>query len=144
MRTGRPRTPIGTHGAITTRRNGDRTVAETRVRDLDGRLRQVRVSAPTAAAARARLKERILERPAIPSNGVLQPTSSFADLADLWLADLGEDEPADDRDEPDPESPGDDTPSPRRRDGRRAHTLQPRLEAALFTLKAPDVYYGAS
>lgn len=88
MRTGRPRTPIGTHGAITTRRNGDRTVAETRVRDLDGRLRQVRVSAPTAAAARARLKERILERPAIPSNGVLQPTSSFADLADLWLADL--------------------------------------------------------
>lgn len=88
MRTGRPRTPIGTHGAITTRRVGDRTVAETRVRDLDGRLRQVRVFAPTAAAARTRLKERIRERPAIPSNGVLQPTSSFADLADLWLADL--------------------------------------------------------
>jgi hypothetical protein len=42
MRTGRPRTPIGTHGAINTRREGRRVVAETRVRDLDGRLRQVR------------------------------------------------------------------------------------------------------
>jgi hypothetical protein len=88
MRTGRPRTPIGTHGAINTRRKGGRVVAETRVRDLDGRLRQVRATGQTAAAARARLMERIRERPALPSAGVLRPTSSFADLADLWLADL--------------------------------------------------------
>ena len=89
MRTGRPRTPIGTHGAINTRREGGRVVAETRVHDLDGRLRQVRASGPTAAAARTRLLERIRERPALPSAGVLRPTSSFADLADLWLTDLG-------------------------------------------------------
>ena len=88
MCTGRPRTPIGTHGAVNTRREGGRVVAETRVRDLDGRLRQVRATGPTAAAARARLMERIRERPALPSAGVLRPTSSFADLADLWLADL--------------------------------------------------------
>jgi integrase len=88
MRTGRPRTPIGTHGAINTRRQGGRMVAETRLRDLDGRLRQVRASGPTAAAARTRLMERIRERPSLPSSGVLRPTSSFADLADLWLADL--------------------------------------------------------
>jgi integrase len=88
MRTGRPRTPIGTHGAINTRREGGRVVAETRVRDLDGRLRQVRASGPTAAAARIRLMERIRERPSLPSAGVLRPTSSFTDLADLWLADL--------------------------------------------------------
>jgi integrase len=88
MRTGRPRTPIGTHGAINTRRDGGRVVAETRVRDLDGRLRQVRATGPTAAAARARLMERVWERPLLPSAGVLRPTSSFADLADLWLADL--------------------------------------------------------
>jgi hypothetical protein len=66
MRTGRPRTPIGTHGAINTRREGGRVVAETRVRDLDGRLRQVRASGSTAAAARSRL----LERPSLPSAGV--------------------------------------------------------------------------
>ena len=88
MRTGRPRTPIGTHGAVNTRRDGGRVVAETRVRDLDGRLRQVRASGPTAAAARSRLMERIRERPSLPSSGVLRPTSSFADLTDLWLADL--------------------------------------------------------
>jgi integrase len=88
MRTGRPRTPIGTHGAINTRREGGRVVAETRVRDLDGRLRQVRASGPTAAAARTRLLERIRERPSLPSAGVLRPTSSFGDLAELWLADL--------------------------------------------------------
>ena len=88
MRTGRPRTPIGTHGAINTRREGGRVVAETRVRDLDGRLRQVRATGPTAAAARVRLLERIRERPSLPSAGALGPTSSFADLADLWLADL--------------------------------------------------------
>jgi integrase len=88
MRTGRPRTPIGTHGSINTRREGGRVVAETRVRDLDGRLRQVRATGPTAAAARARLLERLRERPALPSAGALRPTSSFADLADLWLSDL--------------------------------------------------------
>jgi integrase len=88
MRTGRPRTPIGTHGAINTRREGVRVVAETRVRDLDGRLRQVRASGLTSAAARTRLMERIRERPALPSSGVLRPTSSFANLADLWLSDL--------------------------------------------------------
>jgi integrase len=88
MRTGRPRTPIGTHGAINTRREGGRVVAETRIRDLDGRLRQVRASGPTAAAARTRLMEGIRERPSLPSAGVLRPTSPFADLADLWLVDL--------------------------------------------------------
>ncbi len=88
MRTGRPRTPIGTHGTINTRREDRRIVPETRVRDLDGRLRQVRATGPTAAAARARLLERIRERPSLPSAGVLRPTSSFSDLADLWLADL--------------------------------------------------------
>ena len=95
MRTGRPRTPIGTHGTVNTRRTGGRVVAETRVRDLDGRLRQVRATAVTAAAARARLMERLRERPAVPGAGILRPTSRFADLADLWLADLEERDLAD-------------------------------------------------
>ena len=63
-------------------------VAETRVRDLDGRLRQVRASGPPRPRRGRRLMERIRERPSLPSSGVLRPTSSFADLADLWLADL--------------------------------------------------------
>ncbi|CCH75160.1 Phage-related integrase [Nostocoides australiense Ben110] len=88
MTGGRPRLPVGTHGAISTRRSGTRVVARTRVRDLDGQLREVRATAASASAARARLLERIRERPSLPSAGVLRTTSPFRDLADLWVADL--------------------------------------------------------
>jgi hypothetical protein len=63
-------------------------VAEARVRDQDGRLRQVRVAGPTAAAARHRLKERLADRPVQNGGKSLRGFNSFADLAELWLADL--------------------------------------------------------
>lgn len=50
---GRPRTAIGTYGTITVRRRGSRAVAETRVRDADGRIRQVRATARMAEQARS-------------------------------------------------------------------------------------------
>ncbi len=62
-RTGRPSTPIGTHGAITPDAKPAASWRD-RVRDFDGRLRQVWATRPTAAAARARLLERVRERPA--------------------------------------------------------------------------------
>lgn len=46
MTGGRPRTAIGTYAAVYVMRTVYRCVAETRVRDLDGRLRKV--SAPQA------------------------------------------------------------------------------------------------
>jgi len=85
---GRPRTAIGTYGAISVRRRGSRAVAETRVRDADGRMRHVRITARTAEQARSGLKQRLLSRPGFESGGVLQPSSSFVELAELWLADL--------------------------------------------------------
>lgn len=63
-------------------------MAESRVRDLDGRLRQVRATGGTAATARTQPMERVGERRALASAGVLGPRCSFANLADLWLADL--------------------------------------------------------
>lgn len=84
----RPRTPVGAYGSIAVRRRGDRVVAETRIRDADGRIRHVRVTARTAAQARQVLKERLLERPTFGSTKVLTPQSSFTDLAEVWLADL--------------------------------------------------------
>ena len=60
---GRPKTPIGAYGSINLRHRGTSMVAETRVRDQDGRLRQIRVAGPTTAAARHRLKERLVDRP---------------------------------------------------------------------------------
>ncbi|WP_406030277.1 tyrosine-type recombinase/integrase [Nocardioides sp. NBC_00163] len=86
---GRPRTTIGTYGTITTRRcKPSGWLAETRVRDADGRLRQVRVRGRTSNLATARLKNRLLTRPAFGAAGVLRPDSAFDDLADEWLGDL--------------------------------------------------------
>lgn len=85
---GRPRTTIGTYGAVYVMRNGDRCVAETRFRDLDGRLRKVTATAGSPAAARALLKERLLNRVGYGSGGVLSLASPFGDLVALWLADL--------------------------------------------------------
>lgn len=88
MTGGRPRTAIGTYGTMYVMRNGDRWVAETRVRDLDGRLRKVNATAGSPAAARALLKERLLIRPGYGSGGVLSLSSQVGDLVALWLADL--------------------------------------------------------
>ena len=85
---GRPRTPIGTFGAVNVRRRTNRVMAETRVRDIDGRLRRVSASASSAAAARRLLKERLQDRSGYGSGGQLKASSSFRELAELWLVDL--------------------------------------------------------
>lgn len=84
----RPRTPIGAYGSIAVRRRGDRAFAETRIRDADGRMRHVRVTARTAAQARLILKERLLARPSFGATRGLTPQSTFAELGELWQPDL--------------------------------------------------------
>lgn len=88
MNGGRPRTLIGSYGTISVTRRGTSYVALARIRDADGRLRRVTGAARTDSAARARLKQRLLERPALGTGGLLDLTSSFRDLAELWLEDL--------------------------------------------------------
>src|SRR4051812_39221512 len=85
---GRPRTPIGTYGSFNVHRRGKHVTAETRFRDADGRLRRVTASATSAAAARLRLKEKLRGRPNYGNGGSLGVSSTFGELADLWLADL--------------------------------------------------------
>lgn len=80
---GRPRTAIGTYGTVTVRRRDGRAIAETRIRNADGRVRQVRVRARTADQAHAILKQRLRSRPGFGNDGVLRPDSSFAELAEL-------------------------------------------------------------
>lgn len=84
----RPRTPGGAYGSIAVRRRGDRVIAETRIRDAHGRLRHVRVTSRTAAQARQVLRQRLLDPPTFGSTRVLTPQSSFANLVEVWLADL--------------------------------------------------------
>jgi hypothetical protein len=88
MSGGRPRTAIGTYGAVYVMRKTDRSVAETRFRDLDGRLRKVTATAGSPSAASALLKERLLNRVGYGSGGQLSLASPFGDLVALWLADL--------------------------------------------------------
>ncbi|MDT0167078.1 tyrosine-type recombinase/integrase [Actinotalea sp. AC32] len=88
MSRGRPRTAIGTFGEIAVTDLGDRHRALTRYRDLDGRLRKVTAVGATPRTARARLKERLLQRPGYGSGGVLDAGSGFGELCELWVADL--------------------------------------------------------
>lgn len=85
---GRPRTSIGTFGDIRLVDLGGRYRAETRYRDLDGRLRKVRATAPSARAVRSLIKDRLAARVGYGSGGLLSLSSPFGDLAELWLGDL--------------------------------------------------------
>ena len=88
MSGGRPRTPIGQHGDIWMTMRGRKHVANTWVRDHDGKLRQATATGTSSSAAKVLLKERIAERSGLASNSQLNRTSRFSILADLWLADL--------------------------------------------------------
>lgn len=86
---GRPRTPIGTHGAIRVGRTArGRYVAKTRYRDLDGQLREVMATGASASRATTTLKVRLQSRQGYGRGGLLHPGSPFGDLADLWLVEL--------------------------------------------------------
>ena len=88
MNGGRPRTVIGAYGTISVWRRGSSYVAIARYRDADGRLRRVTGAAPSESAAKARLRERLVDRPGYGTGGPLDLTSPFGELAALWLADL--------------------------------------------------------
>ena len=86
----RPRTPIGTFGAIEFTNMPNGTVrARVRFRDHDGQVRRVEASDSTRKLAEHRLKEKLANRSG-PARGIgeLGPDSSFGRLVDVWLGDL--------------------------------------------------------
>ncbi|GAA3805647.1 tyrosine-type recombinase/integrase [Nocardioides panacisoli] len=86
---GRPRTPIGTYGAVHVAHHGRRRyTAKTRFRDLDGVLRQVKATGASRGGAVTLLKIRLADRPGYGRDGQLGLSSPFADLCELWLSDL--------------------------------------------------------
>ncbi|WP_448061798.1 tyrosine-type recombinase/integrase [Cellulomonas hominis] len=85
----RPRTPIGTFGAITTRITAAGVVARCRFRDQDGHLRQVSATASSARAAERALKTRLTVRDdRTVGMGPLTADTPFAKLVEFWLEDL--------------------------------------------------------
>jgi integrase len=86
----RPRTPIGTFGEIRFEQQASgRIRALARFRDHDGRLRRVTATGDTQKAAERNLKELLADRIERSVGSVeLTPSSSFAHLVEVWLADL--------------------------------------------------------
>lgn len=85
----RPRTPIGTYGAIHTARIADRTwEAEARFRMRDGRLRRIRRRGSTRAAAERALKEALAELTDEVAGRAISGATRMAHVARLWLADF--------------------------------------------------------
>jgi len=86
---GRPRTPIGTFGAVTVVRAGTCWLASTRYRDWDGKLRKVEAAGGSRQAAERRLKERLAARGETDgSGGILTADTRFDELVTVWLEDL--------------------------------------------------------
>lgn len=87
---GKPRTPIGTFGAIAFQtRDSGRVAASTRYRDWDGRLRRVEASGDSRTAAERALKAKLADRSLVqPSSTTITPDSSFSSLVEYWLEDL--------------------------------------------------------
>jgi hypothetical protein len=86
----RPRNPIGTFGKINIRKvSATRHEAETRVRDDDGSTHRVRATDAPKAEAERLLKAKLSTRSEMHQRfGALHGDSSFAELVEVWKADL--------------------------------------------------------
>ena len=87
---GRPRTPIGTFGAIahTTLSKG-RHLARTRYRDWDGASRYVQTTSYSGAAAERALKQKLADRVLYqPGFNGITADSGFPELVAYWLEDM--------------------------------------------------------
>lgn len=79
------RIPRGTHGEIKVIQQSDgRWLARTQVRDLDGRVRSVRVTDQTKGGASRRLERRLDDRVDPTATGVT-PDTTLDTLAEVWL-----------------------------------------------------------
>lgn len=87
---GRPRTPIGTFGVITTRAQpSGNHIAKTRYRDWDGKSRLVQATGSSRSAAGRRLKQKLSERSLYqPGFNGISADSPIPELLDYWLEDM--------------------------------------------------------
>jgi hypothetical protein len=80
--------PLGTAGEISTSRTGRGWVARCRVRDLDGRIRQVERAAVTKTAAVSALKAAVTDRNRGAKDEAISSASKVSVLAELWFRGL--------------------------------------------------------
>lgn len=80
--------PLGAWGSIHTKRASAKTwLAETRYRDMDGKVRRVEARGPSAAAARRELQQKLANRKT-PRFGLVTSTDKLDRLIEIFLVDL--------------------------------------------------------
>lgn len=80
--------PLGAWGTIHTKRTSAKTsLAETRYRDMDGKVRRVEARGPSAAAARRELQQKLANRKT-PRFGLVTSTDKIDRLIEIFLVDL--------------------------------------------------------
>lgn len=80
--------PLGAWGSIHTKRSSTRSwLAETRYRDMDGKVRRVEARGPSAAAARRELQQKLANRKT-PRFGLVANTDKIDRLIEIFLVDL--------------------------------------------------------
>lgn len=85
----RPTLPLGTHGRIRVYRLGPKRFrARTKVRDHDGRVREVERTGPSASRAENLLKEALRDRKRSTRGGEITGESTVRALGELWLAEI--------------------------------------------------------
>jgi integrase len=83
----RPRLRAGTHGNIRVYREDKTWIATTRVRDMDGRVREVERQGTSRQSASANLQDALDSRPGF-GGSELTGDSRLSDVADRWLAEM--------------------------------------------------------
>lgn len=82
---GRPRTPIGTWGEISTNKTKTGYQARARYRSRTGALKEISATGRTATVARARLRDRLNNYRDSDMRGGINPNATVKELLKYWL-----------------------------------------------------------
>lgn len=85
---GRSPLPVGTAGEVRVYPIRDGFRARCKVRDYDGKIREVERCGPSMSAAKSRLREAIRDRHKTETDAEITSETKLADVVRIWLADL--------------------------------------------------------
>lgn len=85
---GRPPLPVGTAGEVRVYPVRDGVRARCLVRDYDGKIRELERSGPSAAKAKARLREAVRDRHRVEADAEITSETKLAEVVRIWLVDL--------------------------------------------------------
>ncbi len=85
---GRPPLPVGTAGEVRIYPVRDSFRARCKVRDYDGKVRDLERSGPTVSKAKVGLREAVRDRHRVKADAEITSGTKLADVVRIWLVDL--------------------------------------------------------